>query len=177
MNFCSLSSVLGIIGTILGTFLGFFLQRISRLGEIKVFQNSLALKIYESDEMGGYINVLEVTKDEDDFYSLLDFDCDFYNSSESSNMIARDINLSLKTGGKTINRRFGITKTDNKSGTYPDLVNLNLTPKQLVNYQLKVGFQNMIFNLNDVSFKITYKDKKNKLREIKIDNKLLNQFR
>jgi len=122
----------------------------------------------------GYSEVTTIEEGKD-FYTLIDLFCDFFNSSESNNKIARDIYFEAKSKHGSIKETIYITEINNKYEP-STLQNLNLTPKQLINYHLFVKIENQQIDFDNSVLFIKYKNSHNRLKKIKICKKKLNQL-
>ena len=156
----NISAIIGVSGTLLGVFLGFILNQISKIGKIKVYQNTVTLNILKNDSIGGFVEVPHLT-DEIALLSI-NLNVDFFNTSSLSPKIARDIKFVIKRKGKRIEK---------------NLENINLAPREIQNYKVTFNYKN---NLNEIfkgDWLITFKNERDRLKKIRIvrnkNNKVL----
>lgn len=175
MDCSSLSSPssLGIFGTMVGTVLGFFLQRITRIGRLKIFQNKLTFQLFERlKDSGPTFSKVTTIEEGEDFYTEIELFCDFFNTSESNNKIARDIYFEAKSKQVHIKETIFIMEVNNKYEP-STLQNLNLNPRQLINYHLSVKIENQQIDFDNSTLFIKYRNSRNRLKKIKIIKKML----
>src|SRR5690554_730103 len=138
-SYCT-SPFISILGTLLGVLLGAFLNRLSRRGEIKIFQNNLSINIAKRDSSGGYSPQKEITENTVSVSVVLNFD--FYNTSSYTRKIARDIKLNIindKSNYKLRLKNDDTTKVIARMIHKDEIKNINLLPNELRNINLSFG--------------------------------------
>lgn len=169
-----ISAIIGVIGTLAGVILGSVLNRIERRGKIKIFQNSLNIKLNERDPSTGGANATKEVTDNTD-YLLIKLNFDFYNTSALSPKIAREIKVLIKAKTGIIKDKLKNEKTRQYTKYFShadDLLNLNLAPKEIKNFTLTYSSRDKFQEILDSDWYIEYRDDSNRIRRIKIDKKL-----
>lgn len=159
------SAIIGVIGTLLGVILGYILNALSRIGKIKIYPNKIHINYTDITNMGSRVEVNEVSEKTESINIHLNLD--FFNSSESSTKIARNIYFVLKN--KKISKR---VRLKNLKENYRDLININLSPKELLNFSLIFSSNNNFNEIRNSKFFIEYFNDNNRqvrteLRKIK----------
>lgn len=88
------AAIIGVIGTLLGVLLGSFINWISRIGKIKIFQNSIVIDLLEKDGYGGFKTVQDVSSETEALDIKIDID--ILNTSEYSKKSMRNLGLLIK---------------------------------------------------------------------------------
>lgn len=168
------SALIGVLGTLLGVLLGAVLNRLSRFGKIKVFQNSVSVIFREKGSMGEFRETTEMTENTNSIIIKLDFD--FYNSSELSPKIARNIKFCIMGRCGNYEKRL---QDDNQRKATPnaiierDLIHINIGPKQVSNYMLSFYDDENIQKILNSDWYLTFRSDKGKLVKVKINKSLL----
>ena len=169
------SPLFGVIGTLLGVVLGFILNHISRIGRIKIFQNSLSVQFTEQcNETGQELLKAELTDKTSSITILVNFD--FYNSSSQSPKIARDIKFIALSNGTSLSRDLIKDSKNDKiqfASNNSEARNLNLSPKSVVSYELSFFSRKYFQIFLDSEWYLEFRNDRNKIRRIKIDKGFL----
>lgn len=158
--------------------LGFLLNRLARIGKIKIYQNNLVVKLTEHDSFGGRIETTKVTAKTSSISIELNFD--FYNTSAMSPKIARGMRILIKASTKKINGK--LKNEDSRSyGNYDshadDLVNINLSPKEILNYNLAFYTRENFQEILDADWFIEFRNNKNRKKRVKINKELIKKMK
>ncbi|WP_319590526.1 hypothetical protein [uncultured Draconibacterium sp.] len=170
----NISALIGVLGTLAGVLLGSMLNRLARIGNIKTFQNVLKVKLTEPDSFGGEIETTKVTERTRSLTIELNFD--FYNTSELSPRIARDIKILIKSKNKMFKGKLKNENTrryNQYTSHADDLLNINLSPKEVLNYNLAFYTQKNFQEILDADWFIEYRNDNNRLKRIKINKQLI----
>lgn len=166
----NISAIIGVSGTLLGVFLGFFLNQISRIGKIKVYQNLVTLKLLERDSMGGFVEVHNLTEK---IYSLsIEVNVDFFNTSSLSPKIARDIKFVIDGKEKRIEKNLkneNSRKHNKFFSTVDDLRNVNLAPREIQNYKVTFYSKDSFEEIVQGNWFVTFRNESDRLRKFEIE--------
>lgn len=174
LNSNNISAIIGVLGSLLGVFLGFFLNQISRLGKIKVYQNFVTLKLLERDLTGGFVEVHYLT-DKIDLLSI-EVNVDFFNTSSLSPKIARDIKFVICGKEKRIEKKLkneNSRKYNKFFSTVDDLKNVNLAPREIQNYKVTLSSEDSFKEIVEGNWFVTFRNERDRLRKFKIENNKL----
>lgn len=165
LNSESIAAIIGVVGTISGTILGYILNSLSRLGEIKIFQNTINISILKRGESGGFDIQNMVT--EDTKHVTLEFNIDFYNTSEQPKIL-RDIKFVTKFNDSIIQDNF-IIRDSNRHPGVPEFRHINLLPKEIQNYKIIYNPRNSFKEILNGEWFIEYRTDNNKLKCYKLN--------
>ena len=169
----NISAIIGVLGTLAGVILGTILNKFDRIGKIKIFQNSLNVKFTERGASGAENKTTRITDRTDSLSIELNFD--FYNTSALSPKIARDIKLVFRTKAKTIKEKLkneNTRKYSQYTSHADDLLNVNLSPKEILNYNLSYHSRENFQEILDAEWFLEYRKNNNKLKRIQIAKQL-----
>ena len=170
----NISAIIGVSGTLLGVILGAIFNRLTRIGRIRIYQNSIEKSIMEQSSMGDFIVTDEVT--EKTHFVSIKLNIDFYNTSPNSVKIARRIVFLVKHGKDSFKYELNDDDTRHSTGVMivaQKLKNINLSPNQVINYSLSCSTnKNFKETLNGDWF-IEYRNNNDKIRRIKLNKNRL----
>ncbi len=155
----SSSPFISVLASLLGVLLGFFLNNLSRRGRIKIFQNDISIYYFEREPSGGFSHQKEMTDKTESVEILLNLD--FYNTSNYTRKIARDIKMKFKgehgTSFSNLNK----------------LNNINLLPNELMNLSISFGVNENFDEFKNSLWELVYYNENNKLVKVKINKEQL----
>ncbi|MCX2681058.1 hypothetical protein OOZ15_13985 [Galbibacter sp. EGI 63066] len=164
------SALIGVVGTLLGVVLGALLNRIARLGKIKVFVNEVDYSFLKRNSSGGFKSMNSITNETEKL--AIRVKLDIFNSSEYSRKIMRGIKFRPFENGKELvikmynNEVNDITNFATQTGK---LRVLNLNPKEIKSFILSVSLDKDIERIYNSKWFLTYKNTSNKEVKIKLD--------
>ena len=167
------SAIIGVIGTLVGVFIVFILNKISRSGKIKIFQNEIKYTFSERDGFGGSKPTRKITNKTDSLH--IDLNIEIYNSSEERK-IMRDIKFIVKSNKKEIKTKILDSSTTRfGAGQFitDSLELLNINPKEIIQKKIGVSAKENFQEFLDSNWYITYKNHKQKIKKIKVNKELM----
>lgn len=156
----SSSPFISVLASLLGVLLGFFLNNLSRRGRIKIFQNDISIYYFEREPSGGFSRQKEMTDKTEIIVEIL-LNLDFYNTSNYSRKIARDIKMKFKGEHGT------------SFSNLNNLNNINLLPNELMNLSISFGVSGNFDEIKNSPWELVYYNDKNKLVKVKINKEQL----
>jgi len=164
------SALIGVVGTMLGVILGALLNRIVRLGKIKVFVNEVDYSFLKRNSSGGFKPMNSITNETEKL--TIRARLDIFNSSEYSRKIMRGIKFHPFENGKEIVIKMynnEVNDMTNYAMQTGNLRVLNLNPKEIKSFILSVTFDKDIERIYNSKWFLTYKNTSNKEVKIKLD--------
>ncbi len=161
-------ALIGVGGTILGVGFGFFLNRLSSLGKIKIFIKSHSLHYSERDSQGGSISTESLTQKSD--RATYSFDLDVYNSA-SDFKIMRELSLVIqnKNHKETISLKDNTTRRLESGRIMIDnVLPITVLPKSIIRLSLVAFIKDNLQSLSESSFYFKYESHTKKSRLVSI---------
>ena len=176
------SRTIGVLGTLMGVVLGWLLNRIQRLGRIRIFPVSINVQYYKVNQnkegkTGDPASeiISQSFYDNEVRFVTMDIVADVYNSSSTEPQMGRDFYMGFHGGGKEAKARVRKKKFIHE-GMGEELKNINLLPREIVNVILSCSInENMSeFDLGYLFFE--YRNNKNKVKRIKINGAIIPEY-
>ena len=161
------AAIIGVLGTLLGVILGSILNAYTRLGKIRIFQNSINCSLLESDSIGGFIETEGIT-DKTELLTII-LNIDLYNTSALSRKVLRNIRIGIKT-----RQRFFSNSNNFRFSNSDNIINRNLLPQENINLELTFGTKNEFQSVLKSEWYIVYRNQKDKIRTKKIRKTIKN---
>ena len=161
--------IIGITGTLLGVLLGAFLNRLSRIGRVKIYINNVKYSFSERDDFGGYKSVETISPKTERLN--INVELDVINTSEYSKKIMRDISFVISnTNFKKMNTVDDNSTRRSSSGMIKinELKFINLQPKELINLNLSTQFNEDFEKILGSKWFLEYKKLNNRKEKIRI---------
>lgn len=170
----NISAIIGVFGTLFGVILGAILNQLTRIGKIKVYQNSIELSILEQTNIGGFQKTTSIT--EKTHSISISLNLDFYNTSPNSIKIARNIVFLVKSKKTYFRNDLFDSDTRHSSGVIiqsDKLKNINLTQNQVINYNLILSTRDNLKEIIEGDWYIEYHDNNDRIKRIRINKNRL----
>lgn len=149
-----ITTIMSIIGTLLGVVLGVFLPKIINRGKLKIFKKHFSINYYEGDGAGN-LNKPQSKFTSETIVAYISLELDVYNSA-SDQKIAKDINCQV--GNQTFNFYNGRS----------EFKILNMPPKTISNFKLKVVIKEKLEMLEQAVIYLHYKTDKSVSKKVKL---------
>ncbi|MEQ9442358.1 MAG: hypothetical protein RIG62_25185 [Cyclobacteriaceae bacterium] len=166
------AAVIGVTGTLLGVLLGSFINWISRIGRIKIFQNSIVIDLLERDGYGGFKRVQGITAETEALDIKIDID--ILNTSEYSRKSMRNLGLLIKQRNKEKIYTVTDKSTARLSGPIrlvDELKIINLNPREIKNFSIGVYIKEDIEQVLESNWYLQYTSISDRTRRVKINMK------
>ena len=176
------SAIIGVLGTLTGVVLGWILNRIQRLGEIKIFPISINVQYYKvnqnkegktGDPLSEFIS--QPFYDKEVRFVTMDIVADVYNSSSTDPQMGRDFYMGFHFGGKETKVRVRKKKFIYE-GMGEELKNINLLPREIENVILSCSINENMTEFDSGHLFFEYRNNKNKVKRIKINGKTIPNY-
>ena len=120
----------------------------------------------------GNPKAINIVSDKTESLSI-NLNLDFYNTSALSPKMARDIKFRVKRHGNNIVKRLRSRNSikNNPFSSYDDLININLSPKQIQNYELTFSSDNNFQAILNADWFIEFRNNNDRIKKNKINKK------